>query len=173
MSMTDSAGEPANGLSPDAVVERSEDLTATTRHPLLRRLFEYWSGKAAGRMAPTRADIDPVDFSYAIGWTTLVDVLEGGGEFQARVFGGGMAMMAGQELTGRTSAAMQDPELRRAIVANLRWVVANRKPLRIYREQTTAQRRYRYETVILPLSSDGQTVDQLLMAATPPLSEAV
>lgn len=172
MSMTDSADEPTNGLSPDAVVERSEDLAATTRHPLLRRLFEYWSGKAAGRMAPARTDIDPVDFSYAIGWTTLVDVLENGTEFQARVFGGGMAMMAGQELTGRTSAAMQDPELRRAIVANLRWVVTNRKPLRIYREQTTAQRRYRYETVILPLSSDGQTVDQLLMAATPPLSEA-
>uniref|UniRef100_UPI0026080887 PAS domain-containing protein n=1 Tax=Ferrovibrio sp. TaxID=1917215 RepID=UPI0026080887 len=110
---------------------------------------------------------------YAIGWTTLLDVLEDGREFRARVFGGAMAVMAGQELTGRTSAAMQDPELRQAIVTNLRWVVTNRRPLRIYREQTTAQRRYRYETVILPLSSDGRQVDQLLMAATPPLSEAV
>lgn len=160
------------GVQSDAVVERSEDVAATVRHPLLRRLFEYWFDKAAGRMAPARGDIDPVDFSYAIGWTTLVDVLETGAEFQARVFGGGMAMMAGQELTGRTSAAMQDPELRQAIVTNLRWVVTNRKPLRIYREQTTAQRRYRYETVILPLSSDGRQVDQLLMAATPPLSDA-
>lgn len=157
---------------PEAVVERSEDVAAATRHPLLRRLFEYWSDKAAGRIAPSRGDIDPVDFSYAIGWVTLVDVLEDGAEFQARVFGGAMAILAGQELSGRTSAAIQDPELRQAIVANLRWVVTNRRPLRIYRELTTAQRRYRYETVILPLSSDGQTVDQLLMAATPPLSEA-
>lgn len=157
---------------PDAIVERSEDVATATRHPLLRRLFAYWLDKAAGRIAPARGDIDPVDFSYAIGWVTLVDVLEGGAEFQARVFGGAMAMLAGQELSGRTSAAIQDPELRQAIMANLRWVVTNRRPLRIYRELTTAQRRYRYEMVILPLSSDGQTVDQLLMAATPPLSEA-
>ncbi len=157
---------------PDALVERSEDVAAATRHPLLRRLHDYWQDKATGRIAPARSDIDPIDFSYAIGWTTLVDVLGSGAEFQARVFGGNMALLAGQELTGRTSAAIQDPELRQAIVANLRWVVTNRKPLRIYRELTTAQRRYRYETVILPLSSDGQRVDQLLMAATPPLSEA-
>lgn len=83
-----------------------------------------------------------------------------------------MAIIAGEDITGQGGDAMQDQERRQLIVGNLRWVVTNRRPLRIYREQTTALCRYRYETVVLPLSTDGMQVDQLLMAAAPPLSDA-
>ena len=66
--------------------ENMDDLV----HPVLRQLHAYWDEKRAGRIGPTRAEIDPVDFRYAIGWTALVDVVDGGASFNVRLWGGNM-----------------------------------------------------------------------------------
>ena len=40
----------------------------------LRRLFAYWLEKRGDRLFPAKAEIDPVEFSYILGYVTLVDV---------------------------------------------------------------------------------------------------
>ena len=55
-------------------VETFEALEA--RDPRLLRLHEYWREKCAGRQFPDRADLDPVDFPYILGYVTLVDVID-------------------------------------------------------------------------------------------------
>lgn len=138
-------------------------------HPVLRQLHAYWDEKRAGRIGPTRAEIDPVDFRSAIGWTALVDVVDGGASFNVRLWGGNMSAISPNDYTGRTSADFVDREIAPAIVDNFRWVVENRRPLSMPRDRTTATRHYRYESMALPLSEDGEKVTQLLVTAIPPV----
>jgi hypothetical protein len=46
------------------------------RDPRLRRLHDYWREKCGDRQFPDRADIDPVDFPYILGFVTMVDVID-------------------------------------------------------------------------------------------------
>ena len=148
---------------------RRADLAAGLIHPVLRQLHAYWEEKRTRRIGPTRAEIDPVDFRYAIGWTALVDVVNGGESFNVRVWGGNMSAISPNDYTGRSSADFVDREIGPDIIANFRWVVANRKPLSMLRDRTTATRHYRYESMALPLSEDGEKVTQLLVTAIPPV----
>lgn len=63
-------------------VERSEDVAAARKHAILRRRFAYSDSRRGERMAPAGADIDPLDFRYALGWVTLVDVEGSGSGFR-------------------------------------------------------------------------------------------
>lgn len=138
-------------------------------HPVLRRLHAYWDEKRAGRIGPTRAEIDPVEFRYAVGWVNLFDVSQGADNFVIRVLGGQTERVLDLGTGFRTAADVQDPEFHAIAHRDLCWVVENRKPLRSFHDLTTQRRRYRFEGVMLPLSDDGQTVNMLLVAAIPPV----
>lgn len=160
-------GKPAD-LPADRSIRR-EDLATGLIHPVLRQLYAYWDDKRAGRIGPTRAEIDPVDFRYAIGWTALVDVVDDGASFDIRIWGGNMSAISPNDYTGRSSTDFADRQIGPEIVANFRWVVEKRRPLSVLRDRTTATRHYRYESMALPLSEDGKTVTQLLVTAIPPV----
>src|SRR3546814_13744905 len=67
------------------------DTPAGLQHPVLQRLYAYWLERRGDRMAPARADIDPVDFRYALGWVNLAEVRPGSDHFEFRVFGTSLA----------------------------------------------------------------------------------
>lgn len=138
-------------------------------HPVLRQLHTYWTAKCAGRFAPSRADIDPVDFSFALGWTALIDVVDGGASFNVRVWGGKMKAFSRGEYTGQSNLQFLDEAMGAKVLAGFRRVVAERKPAAMLRDIETAMRHYRFESLVLPLSDDGETVTQLLTAAIPPV----
>lgn len=146
-----------------------ENPDGTLVHPVLRRLYEYWRTKAAGRIAPRRADIDPVDFPYAVGWVNLFDVSNGADRFVIRVLGGEGERVLDLGAGFRTIEDVRDPEFHAVAHRDLSWVVENRKPLRSFHDFTTQRRRYRFEGVMLPLSDNGQTVNMVLVAAIPPV----
>lgn len=148
---------------------RREDLAADLVHPVLRQLYAYWEEKRAGRIGPARAEIDPVDFRYAIGWTALVDVVDGGESFDVRVWGSNMSVFTPNDYTGQKDLKFRDGEIGASVLENFRWVVAHRRPLSILRDRTTAMGHYRYESMALPLSEDGEKVTQLLVTAIPPV----
>lgn len=163
-----SAAEDRGDL-PYEPVETLSDPAGTVQHPVLRQLHAYWTGKRGRRMAPSREEIDPVEFRYAIGWVSLIDVRAGVENFEMRVFGGHTARIMEHEPTFRTAADSNDPEFHSAAMRDLRWVVEHRRPLRVFRDLQTAKRRYRFEGLVLPLSDDGETVNFLLAAAIPPV----
>jgi hypothetical protein len=57
---------------------RSDTLDCIT-DPRLRRLADYWLSRRAGRPLPARADIDPLDLSWALPYLYLVDCVTDAG----------------------------------------------------------------------------------------------
>ncbi|HVZ01022.1 MAG TPA: PAS domain-containing protein [Dongiaceae bacterium] len=132
--------------------------------PTLRRFFEYYREKAGTRPFPARRDLDPVDFPYALGDITLIDVAYDPLRFSFRLDGSRHVERFGFDLTGRTLDEFPYPEMRQAIYDNYRDVVEARAPRRYYRDLETSGRWFRYETLILPLSDDGERINMLISA---------
>ncbi len=138
-------------------------------HPVLRRLHAYWDRKRAGRIGPTRGDIDPAEFPYAVGWASLFDVRQGADKFSIRVLGGQTESVLDLGPGFRRIEDVQDPEFHAVAHRDLCWVIENRRPLRSLHDFTTRHRHYRFEGVMLPISDDGHRVSMVLVAAIPPI----
>jgi DNA-binding response OmpR family regulator len=50
------------------------------RNPILRRAYEYWHEKAAGRRAPDRRDLDPSEVKDILPYLSILDIVTAGGE---------------------------------------------------------------------------------------------
>ncbi len=58
--------------SPDLRREQSADPDSSTTP--VHRLLAYWLEKRGDRLFPAKAEIDPVEFPYILGYVTLVEV---------------------------------------------------------------------------------------------------
>jgi len=127
--------------------------------PILRRFFQYYLEKRGNRAFPARADIDPVDFPYALGDITLVNVHYDPLNFSFRLDGSRHVERFGFDLTGRSLDEFPFPEMRQAIFESYKDVIDHREPRRYFRDLESAGRWFRYETLLLPLSRDEKTID--------------
>jgi hypothetical protein len=133
------------------------------KHPRLRQLYEYWDGKRGDRPMPSRADIDPLDMRFAIGNIILIDVIDGEPlKFRIRLHGTNLSERVRFDLTGKMLDEMPQAEFRDLTQQSFAKVVATRRPLHAERDLVLDKRRRHYETIILPLSSDGERVDRIL-----------
>jgi hypothetical protein len=143
-----------------------QDLVPPITAPKLRRLYDYWAETCAGRPYPRRADLDPVAMGFILGNLILVDVLGApGGErrFRIRLHGSNLAARHGYELTGKMLDTLPVGEQRDLARRSFGAVAASGAPLHAYRDCVLDGRQQRYETLILPLSSDGAGIDMLLV----------
>ena len=132
-------------------------------HPNLRRLYDYWAEKRGDRAMPSRADIDPVEMRYVIGNVIMVDVIEGPSpQFHIRVHGTNLVERVHFDLTGKLLDEMPLPEFRELTRQSFSMVARTKEPLHARRDLILDGRRRFYETLILPLSSDGERVDRIL-----------
>lgn len=132
-------------------------------NPRLQRLYDYWCERRGGRRFPARADIDPVDLAFLLGNLILIDVIEGEPPgFSIRLHGTNLVQRAGYELTGKMLNELPDGEFRRLAMQTFAVVAKTGEPFRGYRDRVLDDRTHRYETLILPLSKDGERVDMLL-----------
>jgi hypothetical protein len=140
------------------------------RHPVLQRLYSYWQERRGARAFPARRDVDPLDFSYALGHVSLIDVAYEPLRFRFRLVPSTIAHYLGYEATGKDVDAIPEPELRACLIASYTKVVAERRPLFSTAEPILDGRRWRYEVAYLPLSADGTTIDMLMVCriADPP-----
>jgi hypothetical protein len=132
--------------------------------PILRRFFQYYQEKSGARPMPARRDLDPLDFPYALGDITLIDVVRDPLRFRFRLDGSRHVERFGFDLTGRWLDDFPYPEMRQAIFESYREVVETATPRRYYRDLESNGRWFRYETMVLPLSDDGRTVNMLISA---------
>jgi hypothetical protein len=132
--------------------------------PTLIRLYDYWRGKWHGNLLPGRADIDPVDFSYALGDVTLVDVLYDPLRFRFRLDGTRHVEHFGFDMTGQMLDEFPESEMRQAIYNNYRDIVETHQPQRCYRDLTADGRPFRYEALLMPLAADGKKTDMIIVA---------
>lgn len=75
------------------------DAAASIAHPSLRRLYEFWREKCAGRRAPLRADFSVEELRPWLGHLMIIDCIEGD-DFRYRLYGSGLVAIFGFDLTG-------------------------------------------------------------------------
>ena len=135
-------------------------------HPRLQRLYGYWSTKKGQRKMPSRADIDVLDLRYVLGNIMLVDVIEGSPpRFRIRLHGSNLSERAGYELTGKMLDELPESEFRKQVRERWTEVATTGEPHHCDRNlHVLDSRSYHYESIVLPLSADGETVNMELVA---------
>jgi hypothetical protein len=140
------------------------EATLAINHPKLQRLYDYWVTKRGDRKMPARADLDPLDMVFIIGNIILVDVLgETPPRFRIRLHGTRLVERAGYELTGKMLDELPVTEFRTLAQQTFAEVATTGEPLQGKRDRIIDGRFARYETVLMPLSDDGEQVDRLLI----------
>jgi hypothetical protein len=140
--------------------------------PGFRMLFDYWAGKRAGRLMPSRGDIDAVELPVSL-WPqiTLLDVVRNGDDlrFRYRRVGAAFVDAMGRDPTGRfiDETLTTRGRYQEYVISIYREIVAARQAM--YSENTfwsdgAAQPHRWTQRLALPLSSDGETVDVVLAA---------
>lgn len=129
----------------------------------LRRLLEYWDSKRGGRRFPARADIDPLDFPYVMGWIALVDVERNPVRFRFRVHGTQLIAKNQFDLTGKYLEDHPKPEFAAHTARMWKEVLERREPTHGFYDQIMDEQTRKFEALRLPLASDGETIDMLLV----------
>lgn len=136
---------------------------ASIKDDRLRRLFEYWDSKRGGRRFPARADIDPLDFPYVMGWIVLLDVERDPLRFRCRVHGTQLIAKNQFDLTGKYLEDHPMPEFAAHSAQMWREVLDRGEPTHGFYDQIMDEQPRRFEALRLPLASDGETIDMLLV----------
>lgn len=131
----------------------------------LRRLFDYWDGKRQGRRYPARGDLDPLDFPYILGWVALVDVVRNPLRFRYRLLGVLLVERFGFDMTGKYLEDFPLPSFRSFLARSWTEVVERGTPVHEFHNDVVDGHRRDFETLRLPLASDGETIDMLLVAS--------
>jgi len=138
--------------------------TLSIINPRLQQLYEWWLNNHAGRKFPSRADVDPIDLRFILGNLMLVDVIGSTPpDFRIRLHGSNLVFRHGYELTGKMLDELPLVEQRDRARQTFTTVVSTGEPLHGHRDQVFALRPQQYETIILPLSTDGANIDTLLV----------
>lgn len=143
--------------------KRDDTIRQKIRHPDLLRLYDYWAARRLGGRLPSRQDIDPADIKFAVGNVSLIDVLYDPLRFRFRLVGSLMSQRMGWDLTGKMVDEVPDAEYREGLLAAYRGIVASRQPSTMLYERLIDGKMRRFEVLRLPLASDGETIDMLLL----------
>jgi len=138
-------------------------MTPKIAHEPLQRLLDYWNDKRAGRKAPARADIDPADIPALLPWIGLGEIVEDPPRVRARLLGSEVESLYGVTFHGQYLDQEDMNDHRVEILKEYATAIRTMEPVVGQWEFTKHDGRHiAYERIILPLSSDGETVDMLL-----------
>lgn len=132
--------------------------------PLLRSFYEYWDGKRCGRHMPSRADLDPAEMKPWLAGIILVDVAEHPRRLTYRLVGTNSVDLRQRDVTGKAIEEGYFGESLAAVLENYRIVIEEGSL--VYDWSATPSENglpHRSETLLLPLSNDGRTVDKVIV----------
>ena len=155
---------------PDAVLNSQQDMTAfasAIRSDVLRRLVAHWRQICRGRRMPARADFDPLEVRFAVGYLSLIAVERDPLRFYFRLDGTKQVELFGIDCTGRYLDEAMPADHTGLATASYRAVVERAEPGYHQRKIPLHERLIDYEIVILPFSNDGERVDLLMTGIVP------
>jgi len=153
------------GKMPDRFEIRSAELLSEPESEQLQGLAAYWQSKCAGRFAPRRADIDPLDLRVHMPYLFLVDVLPDD-EFRYRLMGTALVEGTGRDITGKKLSDLHgtNPGVMHRLKSRFDQVLRTGKPVftsgQVYWLGGGEYRRF--ECGYFPLSEDRKTVNMIL-----------
>jgi hypothetical protein len=129
----------------------------------VKALYDYWLAKRGGRRMPGRADIDPAEIKPLLPYVVLTDVHRNPLRIYFRLVGTAVAAAAGRNLTGLWLHEVQVDGGIDLWMSNYHRLVAAREPVFGRTRATLRVNDVRvFEWILLPLGSDGETVDKTL-----------
>ncbi|MBX3453874.1 PAS domain-containing protein [Ferrovibrio sp.] len=154
-------GEASYACAPAAIL-----LEECASDPDLRRLLMDWENWRGDRHMPSRNDFRPETLGYLLGRLMLLDLEPGEPpRLRFRLVGSDIVQNRGFDLTGRLLEEHPDPAFAKTAPAIYAQVLATRQPLWVSLNLASEiGLPYRLEALILPLSSDGETIDKVLSA---------
>jgi len=134
-------------------------------HPDTIAMYDYWRGKCSARSMPARSDIDPIDMPRRLlPFIDLVDVVSDERRYVYRLVGTADVEVRGNDPTGRSvKDGFFGPSAEDALSCYNR-VVSTRAPFLDPTPFRAPSGRYvTEETIFLPLSDDGVSVNMILV----------
>ncbi len=136
------------------------------KDPLLRQLHAYWCRKRGDRVAPARAEIEPDEIRDLLPNVYIIEMLGAPHRFRFRLVGTSVVREYGAEITGKFLDEIDLDGMGLPVLSEYEKVVSEREPIASTWHFTKRDgRELSYEHLIMPLSSDGKTVDMLFAAA--------
>jgi len=138
------------------------------RDRVLIALYDYWRSRRSDNKLPGRADIDPVDMPRAaLPYIVLADVGEGGARIRYRLVGTAIVSEWGSDFTGRFIEEIMDGTYLQFVRGLFIDVMTHR--CAVLSESTfrwNVGRIVGAHRLYMPLASDGETVDMVLIGQT-------
>lgn len=134
-----------------------------TCHPDIRLVLAYWESKRAGRLMPTRSDIDPDEMRRYLPYVTLVDVVPDARRFVYRLIGTQEVALRGQDPTGKSVAEAFFGRSKASVLSKYETVCRTRTPFHENDDFQVVDRYVGEENLFLPLSEDGETVNKIMV----------
>jgi hypothetical protein len=124
-------------------------------------LLQLWQerGRDRDKSLPARADFDPLDLKKFLGRIVLFDVLRDPRRFRFRLVGTDWVTRFGLDPTGTLVDDFPRVQSRGFVNEVLGRIVDGRAPLMVRRAILIEGRYYNYGMLLMPLSTDGETVD--------------
>ena len=132
--------------------------------PAQQALYLYWRDKAGTRAMPARPDLDPLGMPRkALKDIGLITVVDGGRDFAYRLVGTNNVSRMGLDITGRLASEVYQGEYRTFLLAIYREVIAKQSCiLSVGQFSITGRSSLSTTRLLMPLGSDGTTVDMIL-----------
>lgn len=132
----------------------------------LARFYDYWLALCGERPLPARRDVDPVQVPRGyLSNLMLIDVLHDPRRYRYRLVGANVVEATGANRTGQFFDQVTFFDRHPAVIPHYERVVDTRVPHYSFEPFTNLQSGSTYEVdrLLLPLSSDGQLVDTILV----------
>jgi hypothetical protein len=152
-------------------MSRFEALSAQIRHPSLKRMFQLWDMKRGELRWPLRHDLDPCEFSFILGYVSLLDVVASkdgqSRRFYFRVDGTKQAELFGMDCTGKYLDQVASVPSSQLAEESYNAVIDSGEPQYRARQIEFKGRLLQYEIILLPVSRDGTAADMLMTVIMP------
>lgn len=131
----------------------------------MQEIYAYWQSLLNGRSMPARKDVDPVKLPRHLPDLMLIDVLHDPRRFRYRLVGSRIVSASAEDRTGQFFDDVPFFQDNPDVIEHYNQVVENTAPhislepfLNFSNNMT-----YQAKRLLLPLASDGETVDMLMV----------
>lgn len=141
-----------------------EEFAAKLMVPEHREFFDYWRSKVSDGELPSRQDIDPIEVPRLLPWIILYEVAwqDGKPRFRFRLVGTGNVQRYGRDASGKWFEEVYSGDILAKQLAVFGAVATNGRPHLSHQTLPVADKEHvTYHRLILPLATDGVTVDGL------------